>query len=304
MTEFIGFLRPDGSVGIRNHVLLLGLDETSANVCHKVAGLVKETLLVFSGPQDAGVLSALVRHPNVAGSVVMGEGLEEKDVDSLISDLERSGKPHGVMDVGGLGFVKAMTKATQTAMDIVQDVSTHRRELVRFSRLLPVLFHTPDDLATKVVVAFLKRLREENGRCLWVEKGTPKRKAMDPEIKTILAGEVGIGEAPGPEPGVYRVTRLESEKTIFKTVLVSGAQVMAFPAGEWRFMSNALIPGFSFSVGRDLGAEQICDLDLGHEVDNPLSVEDKSLLLFSEILATASGKLTRDEALRDVLIIG
>lgn len=304
MTEFIGFLRPDGSVGIRNHILLLGLDQASANVCHKVAGLVKETLLVFSGPQEGGVLSALVRHPNVAGSVVMGEGLEEQDVDGLISGLERSGKPHGVIDIGGLGFMKAMTKATQTAMDIVQDVSTHRRELVRFSKLLPVLFHTPDDLATEVLVGFLKRLKEENGRCLWVEKGAKNRKVMDPEIKKNLAGDVGIGEAPGPDPGVYRVIGPDRDKTIFETVLVSGAQVMAFAAGEWRFMSNALIPGLSFSLGRDLGAEQICDLDLGHEADNPLSVEDKSLLLFSEMLATASGKLTRDEVLRDVLIIG
>jgi altronate dehydratase len=302
MTEFIGYLRPDGSVGIRNHILLVGLDQVSANVCHKVAGLVKETLLVFSGPQEGGVLSALVRHPNVAGSVVMGEGLEEQHADGLISDLDRSGKPHGVIDLGGLGFMKAMTKATQTATDMVQDASTHRRELVRFSKLLPVVFHTPDDLVTEVLVSFLKRLKEENGRCLWVEKGTQKREVMDPEIKTSLAGDVGMGEAPGPDPGVYRVTGPESEKTILKTVLASGAQVMAFPAGEWRSMANALIPGLSFSLGPDPGIAQICDLDLGHKVDNPLSVEDKSLLLFSEMLATASGKLTRDEVLRDVMI--
>jgi hypothetical protein len=175
---------------------------------------------------------------------------------------------------------------------------------VRFSKLLPVLFHTPDDLATEVLVGFMKRLKEENGRCLWVEKGAKNRKVMDPEIKKNLAGDVGIGEAPGPDPGVYRVIGPDRDKTIFETVLVSGAQVMAFAAGEWRFMSNALIPGLSFSLGRDLGAEQICDLDLGHEVDNQLSVEDKSLLLFSEMLATASGKLTGDEVLRDVLIIG
>lgn len=303
MTEFIGYLRPDGSVGIRNHVLLLGLDQAGANVCHKVAGLVKETLLVFSGTQERGVLTDLVRHPNVAGCVLMGEGLEEQDADGLISGLDRSGKPHGVIDTGGLGFMKAMTKATQTAMDIVQDVSTHRRELVSFSKLLPVLFHTPDDLTTQVLVDFLKRLKEENGRCLWVEKGTPNMEAMDPEIKTSLAGDVGTGEVPGPGPGVYRFTGPESDKTILKTALVSGAQVMAFPAGEWGFVSNALIPGLSISLARDLGAEQICDLDLGDKVDNPLSVEDKSLLLFSEMLATASGKLTRDEVLRDVMIV-
>jgi altronate dehydratase len=68
-------------------------------------------------------------------------------------------------------------------------------------------------------------------------------------------------------------------------------------------MANALIPGLSFAVGQDLGSDQICDLDLGQEVDRELSTEETGLLLFSEILATASGKLTKDEVLGDVLII-
>jgi altronate dehydratase large subunit len=303
MTEFIGFPRPDGSVGIRNHVLLIGLDQAGVNLCHKVAGVAKGTLLVFSGPEGGGVLSEVVRHPNAAGSVVVGEGIEEPDKDSLISDLERSGKPHGVIDIDGLGFMEAMTKATQAAIHIVQDVSTHRRELVKFSKLLPVLFHTPDDLRVEVLVGFLRLLMEENGRCLWVEKGAKGGKVMNPEIKKALAGDVKIGQAPGADPGVYRYTGPVSERGILKTVLGSGAQVMAFPAGPRRFMANALIPGVSFSVGQDLGSDQICDLDLGQKVDKELSTEETGLLLFSEILATASGKLTGDEVLGDVLII-
>jgi altronate dehydratase large subunit len=279
------------------------LDQAGVNLCHKVAGMVKETLLVFSGPEGGGVLSGVVRHPNAAGSVVIGEGIGEPDKDSLISDLERSGKPHGVIDMGRLGFMEAMTKATQTAIDIVQDVSTHRRELVRFSKLMPVLFHTPDDLKTEVFVGFLRLLMEENGRCLWVEKGIKGRKVMNPEIKKALAGDVKIGQAPGADPGVYRCTGPISDRGILKTALVSGAQLVAFPAGPRRFMANALIPGLSFAVGQDLGSDQICDLDLGQEVDRELSTEETGLLLFSEILATASGKLTKDEVLGDVLII-
>jgi altronate dehydratase large subunit len=303
MTEFIGFPRPDGSVGTRNHILLLGLDHPGVNVCHKVAGLVKETLLVFSGAQEGGVLREVVGHPNVAGSVVVGEGFEEQDVDSLISDLERSGKPHGIIDMGEMGFMEAMTRATHTAMDMVQDVSTHRRELVRFSKVLPVLFHAPDDLTTEVLVSFVKRLEEENGRCLWVEKGAKNQKALNTEIKTNLKGDVGIGEAPGPHPGIYRYMGPESQKAILRTILVSGAQIMVFPSGQRQFMANALIPGLSFSRGQDLGADQVCDLNLGQKGDRNFSSDDASLLLFSEILATASGKLTRQEVLGDVLMI-
>ena len=303
MTEFIGFPRPDGSVGIRNHILLLGLDQPGVNVCHKVAGLVKETLLVFSGPQEGGVLQEVVGHPNVAGSVVVGEGFDEQDVDSLISDLDRSGKPRGIIDMGGMGFMEAMTRATHTAMDMVQDVSTHRRELVRFSKLLPVLFHTPDGLGTEVLVSLMRRLEEENGRCLWVEKGAKNRKALNTEIKTNLVGDVGMGEAPGPHPGIYRYMGPETQKAILRTILVSGAQIMVFPSGTRQFMTSALIPGLSFSCGTDLGADQVWDLNLGQKEDRNLSNEDASLLLFSEILATASGKLTRQEVLGDVLMI-
>jgi altronate dehydratase large subunit len=302
MTEFIGFPRPDGSVGIRNHVLLLGLDQAGVNVCYKVRGLVKESLLVISRTGDRRVLSDMARHPNAAGSVVVGEGLKAQDEESLISALERWGKPLGMVDMGAMGFLEAVSKVTQTAMDIVQDVSTYRRALVRFSKLLPVLLHAPESLTTGVLLSLLKRVKEENGRCLWVEKGAKKQKVMNPEIKTNLAGDVGIGEVPGPDPGVYRYIGPESDEEILKTVLVSGAQIMAFPSGERRFMANALIPGLSFSLNPGLGTEQICDLDLGQKEGKNFSTKDASLLLFSEILATASGKLTRDELLCDVFI--
>jgi altronate dehydratase large subunit len=302
MTEFIGFPRPDGSVGIRNHVLLLGLDQAGVNVCHKVAGLVKEGLRVVSSSGDTGILSDAVRHPNAAGSLVVGENLTGQDRESFISDLEGGGKPFGVIEAGSMGFMEALTRATQTAMDMVQDVSTHRRELVRFSKLLPVLFHAPDDLTTGVLEGLLKRLREENGRCLWVEKGPKNQNIMNPEFETNLAGEVGTGEVPGPNPGIYRVKGPPDGKGILKTVLGSGAQIMAFPSGQWRFMPNALIPGLGFALKTDPSADSICDLHLGQKGDKELNVEDKSLLLFSEILATSSGKLTRDELMRDVLI--
>jgi altronate dehydratase large subunit len=302
MTEFIGFPRPDGSVGIRNRVLLLGLDQVGVNVCHKVAGLVKEGLLVLSSSGGTGFLSDTAGHPNAAGSVVVAEDLSGQDKEGLISDLEGWGKPFEVIKTGPMGFMEALSKATQAAMDMVQDVSTHRRELVRFSKLLPVLFHAPDDLTTGVLVGLLQRLRQENGRCLWVEKKAKNQKIMSPEIQRNLAGEVGIGEIPGPHPGIYRVKGPPHNEGILKTVLGSGAQIMAFPSGQWRSMSNALIPGLGFALKTDPGGDPICDLDLGPRGDKELSVQDKSLLLFSEILATSSGKLTRDEPLCDVLI--
>lgn len=298
MTEFIGYPRADGTVGVRNHVLLLGLNQRSVNVCHKVARLVKEPPLVFSWMGDGGVLSKAVGHPNVGASVVVGNRLDEQGAESLLSVLERSDKPQGVVDIGRLGLARAVTKVNQTVSEIIQDASIHRRELVRFSKLLPILFPNHDNLAIEVLVGFLRLLKEEKGRCLWVEKGAKSQDVVHPEIKENLAGHVEIGQAPGADPGVYRYLGPENDNAILRTVLISGGQVVVCPPGLRLFMANTLIPRLIFSAGQEvkqLISEEICDLDFGQEEDRKLSTEDGSLLLFSEVLAIASGKLTRDE---------
>lgn len=303
MTEFVGFLRPDGSVGVRNHLVLLGLDPVGMRVCYRVAGLVRGTLPVFTNPGGEMVPQDVVRHPNVAGGVVVGEGIDEETMGSLISHLERTGKPHHVIDIGQRGPVEAISTVSQKAIDVVRDLSTHRRELVRLSKLLPVFLHVPDRLGTKVLSGCVRFIVEEKGRCLWVETGPESRDRMNRDMEQNRAADVEVGQAPGPDPGIYRYVVPERHPGILKTILASGAQIMAFPAGPGWFMAEALIPGVSFVAGEDPAYDQAWDLDLRRMEDRAFTQENAGLLLFSEILATASGKLTRGEIFRDVLIV-
>lgn len=81
-TEFLGYARSDGSVGTRNHVLVLSLLGLANRAAERIARAVSGTLLVAS-PYGRGQYGAdkaahraqligLARNPNVAGVLVVG----------------------------------------------------------------------------------------------------------------------------------------------------------------------------------------------------------------------------------------
>lgn len=302
MTKFMGFPRPDGAVGIRNHVILLGLGLSGVSICHRVAGLVKETIPILHNQGNGISLSEMVRHPNVAGIVVVADGLDKETIGNFISDLERTGKPHDVINLESLGSIEAITKTTLTAVEIIRDVSTQRRELYRFSKLLLGLIYVPGKLMTGVLSGFVQIVMEENGRCLWVEKESKSKAKLSWDIRENLVGYLKAGQTPGPDAGIYRYTGPKNENAIWKSMFASGAQLMVFSVKTGRRMAHPLIPGVDFIVDQNIGSSDICDLDLSKAMNGQLTVKDAGLLLLSQVLSTASGKFTRDEILRGVVI--
>lgn len=78
MTELTGYRRPDGKVGIRNHVLVLATVSCINGVIRRISREVPEAVCVphafgcgRGGPRDLQilfrVLSGMVQHPNVGG---------------------------------------------------------------------------------------------------------------------------------------------------------------------------------------------------------------------------------------------
>ena len=78
---FDGYRRPDGRVGVRNHVLVLSPTGLTSAAAQRVASLVRGTICVASGYGRGQVggdaqlhfdtLAGLAAHPNVAAVVVM-----------------------------------------------------------------------------------------------------------------------------------------------------------------------------------------------------------------------------------------
>ena len=134
MHQFIGYIRPDGSVGVRNHVALLGFGLAGASVCRMVAGLVQKALPLFCDPESRSSCLRIVKHPNVAGFVVVQEGMNPSD-EHFRGELERTGKPFEIFNLKQRNFVESVAKLTQIVSNIIREVSTQRREVVNFSKV-------------------------------------------------------------------------------------------------------------------------------------------------------------------------
>ena len=145
--SFLGYVRPDGSVGIRNYVLVIPGGLISSKICDFVAGA--KTIItadVGSGRTKkdretvARVLTGLGRNPNVAGVIVHdishGFGYPELKGELIASRIAETGKP--VEHISSRDFpdnLQVIQRGITVARQLVQDASKARRELVDDSHL-------------------------------------------------------------------------------------------------------------------------------------------------------------------------
>jgi altronate dehydratase large subunit len=144
--EFLGYVRPDGTVGIRNQVLIIPGSFEAQKVCEAVRGTVmlnNADLGIGRTPEDretiARVRAGLGRNPNIYGAVVLGLGeADQKQLSytRLADDIEASGKP--VIRIGengaGSGW-DGIAAASKAAARLVWQASRERRQPVPLSEL-------------------------------------------------------------------------------------------------------------------------------------------------------------------------
>ena len=96
--EIFGYTRADGSVGVRNHVLVLPLHASACTAARAIAGRVEGVVTVDhdwdrrGSSRDAEraqrLFAGFAGHPNVFATVLIG--LDENDTDALAHALTRS----------------------------------------------------------------------------------------------------------------------------------------------------------------------------------------------------------------------
>lgn len=113
--NFMGYKRPDGSVGIRNHVLILPGCACASETCRVVASQVSGAVNIINnsgcaevkGNEDMTqkILVGFAANPNVYGVVVIGLGCENVSHSQLReSILKVTNKPvvsFGIQEEGG-----------------------------------------------------------------------------------------------------------------------------------------------------------------------------------------------------------
>ena len=133
---FQGWRRDNGRVGVRNHVVILPLDDLSNSACEAVANNIKGTLalphaygrLQFGEDLDLHfrTLIGTGANPNVAAVVVIG--IEDGWTKRVVDGIKKTGKPVVGFGIEGHGDIATIAKASYVAKKYVQYASELRRE--------------------------------------------------------------------------------------------------------------------------------------------------------------------------------
>ncbi len=132
---FFGFRRENGRVGIRNHVIVLPLDDLSNAACEAVANNIKGTLalphhygrLQFGEDLDLHfrTLIGTGANPNVAAVVVIG--IEPGWTGRVVEGIAATGKPVQGFAIERNGDLKTIMDASRVAQKYAQWASELKR---------------------------------------------------------------------------------------------------------------------------------------------------------------------------------
>ncbi len=134
--SFSGWRRENGRVGVRNHVLILPLDDLSNAACEAVANNIKGTMAIphaYGRLQFGADLELHFRtligtgsNPNVAAVVVIG--IEDQWTAKVVDGIKKTGKPVIGFGIEGHGDIAIIAKASYEAKKMVQWASELKRE--------------------------------------------------------------------------------------------------------------------------------------------------------------------------------
>ena len=134
--SFHGYKRENGRIGVRNHVLVLPVDDLSNAACEAVANNIKGTLAI---PHPYGrlqfgadlelhfkTLIGTGSNPNVAAVVVIG--IEDGWAKRIADGIAAAGKPVSFFGIEGHGDMETIRRASKVAKDYMHWASELRRE--------------------------------------------------------------------------------------------------------------------------------------------------------------------------------
>jgi (2R)-sulfolactate sulfo-lyase subunit beta len=141
--QLLGYRRENGRVGIRNHVVLLPVDDISNAACEAVAGHIEGTLalphaygrLQYGEDLDLTfrTLIGIGSNPNVAAVVVIG--IEENWSRRVAEGIAKTGKPVEWFAIEGHGDLEIVRRASWKAKDFVHWASEAQREPVEMQEI-------------------------------------------------------------------------------------------------------------------------------------------------------------------------
>ena len=141
--KLLGYRRENGRVGVRNHVVVLPVDDISNAACEAVASHIQGTLAL---PHSYGRLQfgedlelhfrtmiGTGANPNVAAAVVIG--IEQNWTRRVAEGIAETGKPVAAFSIEGAGDLETVRRASWAAKDLVQAATEIQREPVALEEI-------------------------------------------------------------------------------------------------------------------------------------------------------------------------
>ena len=244
--RFTGYRRSDGSVGVRNHVLVLSPTGLTSAAAQRIADLVLGTVAVTSGfgrgqvGDDAQLhfdtLAGLARNGNVAAVLVVSAA--DAITESYVDALRASGKPVDGLSLPGVheDALTLVDRGVRIAARLVREASQARRESSTLADLFLAVECGHSDATSGLVCNPLtgrlaERIVAAGGRAVFSETvewtGTEHllaRRAATPDvaqriIATVMAREHAVRESggdiraqnPGPQNKSGGLTTIEEK---------------------------------------------------------------------------------------------
>jgi len=145
---FYGYPRPDGQVGIRNHVLLLSGTLYSNPMCERVAYSCQNCIPIVHPLGRCQVAPDLERtfktlvgtglNPN-AGAVIVADHFKEQGctADEIAHEISKSGKPVEVVNIRSCGGgISATAKMFRLVTDLNRKITGQQREKTHICKLV------------------------------------------------------------------------------------------------------------------------------------------------------------------------
>ncbi|WP_413306084.1 UxaA family hydrolase [Bacillus sp. 1P10SD] len=141
--QLFGYRRENGKVGIRNHVIILPVDDISNAACEAVARQVQGTLALphaYGRLQYGPDLDLHFRtmigtgsNPNVAAVIVIG--IEQNWTKKIADGIAETGKPVSYFSIEGNGDFETIRAASWKAKEYVQWATELQREPIELKDL-------------------------------------------------------------------------------------------------------------------------------------------------------------------------
>jgi altronate dehydratase large subunit len=137
--SFLGYVRADGRVGVRNHVLVVPTVICAAVVAERIAAAIAPVgaaLPHLAGCGQLGpdmnmthdTLAAYTRHPNVGAVIVVALGCEQVVAQYLAESARQAGKPAQIVSIqGDGGTVRATAHGIEIARQLAEAASRVER---------------------------------------------------------------------------------------------------------------------------------------------------------------------------------